>query len=193
MLTEIKFYVPNRVQKDKADSENNETDSQNKVDYNFKDSEHLKEELDKICNSSQNLGSAIASISDIQMVLPRGKVNIQFLQNILKLTGPSIDYKVPYNHIKKLYLLPKNDGNNIFILVSLSQPVRQGNSIYNNFVLQIVNTAECSVRINLSEEDSGLLKHPLENEINGLVYDVLNKLFKSIVGVPCIISGGFKR
>lgn len=193
MLTEIKFYIPNRVTNNKTDSENDEVESQNKIDYKFKDSEHLKEELDKICNSSQNLGSSIATISDIQMVLPRGKVNIQFLKNILKLTGPSIDYKIPYNNIKKLYLLPKNDGNNIYILISLSHAVKLGNSIYFNFVLQIMNSAECSITTNLSEEDSGILKHPLDNEYNGLVYEVLNKLFKSLVGVPCVISGGYKR
>lgn len=193
MLTEIKFYIPNRTNNNKTDSENDEVESQNKIDYKFKDSEHLKEELDKICNISQNLGSSIATISDIQMVLPRGKVNIQFLKNILKLTGPSIDYKIQYNNIKKLYLLPKNDGNNIYILISLTQPVKQGNSVYNNFVLQIMNSAECSITTNLSEEDSGILKHPLDNEYNGLVYEVLNKLFKSLVGVPCVISGGYKR
>lgn len=193
MLTEIKFYIPNRAINNKTDSENDEVESQNKVDYKFKDSEHLKEELDKICNSSQNLGSAIATISDIQMVLPRGKVNIQFLNNILKLTGPSIDYKIPYTNIKKLYLLPKNDGNNIYILINLNPAVRQGNSTYSNFVLQIMNSAECSITTNLSEDDSGILKHPLDNEYNGLVYEVLNKLFKSLVGVPCVISGGYKR
>ena len=143
-----------------------------------------------------NQGEAIVVITEVQMVTPRGKINLHFLKNILKITGPSNDYKIPYSNINKAFILPKQDGFNVAFVVGLINPIRQGNTGYPFIVFQLRKETNREYTLNLPDDENErakILKNNIDNEISGDLYDIMAKLFKSIVGVGIIIPAKFKR
>ena len=72
--------------------------------------ELLKEEIMKIsCIGS--VTDAIAHIPDFQTLIPRGKFDMFFLKNSLKMSGQSHNYQIQAKNISKLFLVPKVEGN----------------------------------------------------------------------------------
>lgn len=204
----MRFYVPNKIIQDADDEENNSTNGVKKQngdtsshksniskEVKYKDATSLKEDIIKITSAS-NLGDAIAVLTEVQMMYPRGKINIHFLKSIFKITGPSHDYKIQYNHINRAFILPKQDGINMAFVVGLTTPMRQGNTNYSFIVFQIKKNTVVNLSLNLPEnenEKNKMLKHPIENPIEADLYDIMAKLFKSIIGIGVIIPGKFKR
>lgn len=198
----MKIYVPSKVIQDEDDEEDKsiqKNGSSHKSSISkeviYRDATTLKEEINKITSSS-NLGDAIAVLNEVQMVYPRGKININFLKSIFKISGPSHDYKIQYNHINRAFILPKQDGVNMAFVVGLTTPMRQGNTNYPFIVFQIKKNTITNLELNLPEnetERNKILKNPIENTINADLYDIMAKLFKSIIGVGVIIPGKFKR
>lgn len=54
----------------------------------------------------------------------------------MRMHGAKYDYKISYEDIGKLFLLPIPDGVSAAIVISLEKPIRQGNQTYSNLVLQ---------------------------------------------------------
>jgi structure-specific recognition protein 1 len=192
----MRLFVPNKIiQDDDEDAkvENGDGKSingENKV----RDAEALRAEINKITNSS-NLGDAIAVLSEINMVYPRGKINISFLKNVFKISGPSHDYKIQYNHINRAFICPKQDGVSMAFVIGLTTPLRQGNTAYSFIVFQLKKNTDVELSLNLPEnedERKKIIKSPIEDNLKGDMYDLMAKLFKSIIGIGVIIPGKFK-
>jgi len=184
-LCELRFYVPNKIIEDEEKEEI--IDSFN--------ADILKQQINKITSTS-NLGESIAVINEIQMLVPRAKINLHFLKNTLKLTGPSHDYKVQYSNITRSFLLPKQDGDHIAFVVGLKQPLKQGNTIYPFLVFQFKKGNKQKVVLNLpedQEERNQILKNrQIDEVIDEDLYDVVAKLFINLIGISVIIPGKFK-
>ena len=203
----MKLYVPSKIILDEDEEDEDDENKKNgevisRKSSNsqgiskFRDAEQLKEEINKITNTN-NLGDSIAILTEVTMVTPRGKINIHFLKSIFKITGPSNDYKIPYNNINRAFILPKQDGVNMAFVVGLTTPMRQGNTNYPFIVFQLKKGTEVDVTLNLPPVDSNdykkVIKNPIDSELNGDLYDIMAKLFKSIIGIGVIIPGKFKR
>jgi structure-specific recognition protein 1 len=135
------------------------------------------------------LGESIAVVPELPLILPRGKFDVHFLKNALKIHGPSHDYKIPYKNILKAFLLPKPDGVHINFVLSLSSALRgQGNTNYPFLVFQFKNKNEKSIQLSHIEKYPGL-KSPIEGEL----FDIMAKLFKHIINIGVIIPGSFKN
>lgn len=198
----MRLFIPNKIITDTDEEEQEKTNadlkskksnlSESKV---FKDAEILKEEINKISNSNNVLGETIAILKDVQMMYPRGKINIHFLKNTLKITGPSNDYKIPYNHINKAFLLPKHDGVSVAFVVGLTTPMRQGNTSYNFIVFQMKKETNETVDITYPDDGSKTSKEikELGYKLTGEVFSSMAKLFTMIIGIGVAIPGKFKR
>ncbi len=198
MLCEMRLYIPNRTN----DEENNDNDNDNSnmsQDSNNNQiishsAELLKEEIMKIANIG-TLGEAIAHVPEVPMITPRGKFDLYMLKNVLKIHGPSHDYKISYKNISKIFLLPKSDGTHCLFVVGLNNPVRQGNTTYPYLVFQFKNKNEKTITLNLPEDEeerNAIVKSKIDKELTGELFDIVAKLFKSIVGIPIIIPGNFR-
>ena len=129
------------------------------------------------------------------MITPRGKINVHFLKNTLKLTGPSNDYKIQYSNIFKAFLLPRQDGDHIAFVIGLKQPMRQGNTNYSFIVFQFKKGNKQEVKLTLPEDEKerkAIIKNPIDLVINEDLYDIMAKLFKSIIGIGVVIPGKFR-
>jgi len=84
----------------------------------------------KAANIGANSGEAIATLSDLPMLIPRGKYSLDLYHDFAKLHGKTHDYKLPYSDFLKAFLLPKPDGVHMAYVIHLRSPLRQGNTMH---------------------------------------------------------------
>jgi structure-specific recognition protein 1 len=188
----MRLYIPNKI------SDENQENGEDKSVSSSNEKEHsaamLKEHIMKYANVG-TYGDAIVHLPEMPMITPRGKFDLYFLKNMMKIHGPSHDYKLSYKNIFKALLLPKPDGVHFAFVLGLTNPLRQGNTSYPFLVFQLKTPNEKTVSVNLPEDEEErklILKSEIDSEVKGELIDIVAKLFKSIVGVSVIIPGHFR-
>mmetsp|Transcript_31496 Transcript_31496/g.53154 ORF Transcript_31496/g.53154 Transcript_31496/m.53154 type:complete len:593 (-) Transcript_31496:185-1963(-) len=135
-------------------------------------------------------GNIIAEFTKEQgnFVTPRGKYSIQMTATYMHMQGAQYAYKIKYEDIGSLFLLPKADGGRMAFVISLEKPIRQGNQRYLNLVLE-THKVEHTMTINLSEEDctsqyDGQLAPEMTMPMSSLIATVFKVLAQKKVFVP---------
>ena len=158
--------------------ENSEEKSIKKVKIKTS-AEFVKEEILKKANIG-TVSDSITNIHDIPMIIPRGKFDLYFMKNTIKIHGQTHNYSIPNKHINKVFLLPKNDAHNHYLIVKLIKSLSQGNTSYPFLIFQIKNEQEISVNLNFENSE--------QNEtISGKLIDVMAKLFYKLINVNIIV------
>ena len=200
MLCEMRLYIPNKnlesaeggeEDEKKSVSERSEKSSANEVKHS---AEILKEEIMKYANVG-TLTEAFAHVTEVPMITPRGKFDLYFMRNVLKVHGPSHDYKISFKNMAKAFLLPRPDGAHFNFVVALNEPLKQGNTFYPFLVFQFKLKSEKTIELNLPEDEDerkAILKSDIDSVLKGELFDVVAKLFKSLIGIPVIIPGNFR-
>ena len=203
-ICELRLFVPDQEtkqekqkekKKQKEENEKNENE-ENKNEENEKENEDeeeenkilktrgelLKEEIIKLAGIGSISGS-IAHIPEIQTVIPRGKFDLYFLKNSLKIHGQSHNYKTDIKNIIKVFLVPKIDGHFSFLILKLKSPLTQGNTTYPFVIFQIKPENKLKIDLQIPEDDEEIKKklENLENPLEGKAIDVITKLFNNIV------------
>ena len=174
-------------QNDKEEEENEEEEEEkNKVAKTR--GEILKGEIIKLAGIGSISGS-IAHIPEIQTVIPRGKFDLFFLKNSLKIHGVSHNYKTDIKNIVKVFLVPKIDGHFSFLILKLRSPLTQGNTSYPFVIFQIKPENEIKIDLQIPENDEEIQKklENLKNPLEGKTVDVIAELFNNIVNKNLII------
>ena len=139
-------------------------------------------------------GNTIVDLKDVPVQVPRGRYDIELFDKYMKLHGKTYDYKVLYTNVSALYLLPKQDGYHMALILSLEHPLRQGATGYPHILLQLPKEAPCEVSINLDEEElSRRFSDKLEKDESGDMPDVFAKVFSAFTKkkVQQIKASGF--
>lgn len=127
-------------------------------------------------------GDAIAIFREIHCLTPRGRYDIKIFQTFFQLHGKTFDYKIPMSTVLRLFLLPHKDSRQMFFVLSLDPPIKQGQTRYHYLVLLFGHEEEISIELPFSEEE---LKDKYENkltkELSGPVYEVLGKIMKTLL------------
>lgn len=71
-------------------------------------------------------GDAIAIFREIHCLTPRGRYDIKIFQTFFQLHGKTFDYKIPMTTVLRLFLLPHKDSRQMFFVISLDPPIKQG-------------------------------------------------------------------
>lgn len=108
-LMELRMYIPGTGQKDGEEEGDDISAAQL-----FHDT--IKEKAD----IGQVTGESIVIFHEVLVSTPRGRYDIHMFPNFLRLHGKTYDYKVPYNTISRLFLLPRADDQNISLVVRTS-------------------------------------------------------------------------
>lgn len=218
MLCEMRFYVPNNEldnieeNKEKDKKEEKKKEKKPKKDENkMEDGEDDDDESDddeaqeitpaKVLNDKivqaagigEFAGEVIASLADLPMIIPRGKYSLDLYSTFLKLHGRTHDYKILYKDINKGFLLPKPDGAHMAYIIHLKTPLRQGQTLHHFIALQFDRELGYKIKVNLSPEQiKENYGDELTSDIEGPLYDVLSKLFKSLIKINILIPGEFR-
>ena len=204
-ICEIRLFVPEqdnkqekKKEKNKTKQDNNEKEGEGAEGEEVEDEESnkiiktkgelLKEEIIKLAGIGSISGS-IAHIPEIQTVIPRGKFDLYFFKNSLKIHGSSHNYNTTYKNIIKVFLVPKTDGHFSFLILKLKSPLTQGNTSYPFVIFQIKTENEITIDLSIPENDPEIQKklENLQNTLEGKTIDVLAQLFNNIVNKNLII------
>jgi structure-specific recognition protein 1 len=66
--------------------------------------------------------------------------------------GAQYSYKIKYEDIQSLFLLPKPDGGRMAFVISLEKPIRQGNQKYQHLIIE-THKIENTITLNLTPEE----------------------------------------
>lgn len=137
-------------------------------------------------------GDAIAIFRELQCLTPRGRYDIKVFQTFFQLHGKTFDYKIPMSTVLRLFLLPHKDTRQMFFVVSLDPPIKQGQTRYHYLVLLFGIEEETSLELPFTEEE---LKEKYEGkitkELSGPTYEVLTKIMKVIINRRVTGPGDF--
>ena len=115
-LTEIRFFVPGNFSKLKgsdagSDKSDNDDDAEEiSAAQVFHDTIKEKAEIGQVT------GDLILSFEEVLVLTPRGRYDMDMFPDFLRLRGKTYDYKVLYQSIARLFLLPKDDQHVLFIV-----------------------------------------------------------------------------
>lgn len=147
----------------------------------------------KNASIKKTTGNVIAEFPEERgtFLTPRGRYSIELYDWFLRLRGNKYDYKIKYDDISRLFLLPKPDDVHNAFVISLDKPIRQGQQRYQNLVLQTTKQ-QAEVTINLDEET--LQKEyngDLQPTMTGSLSNLVAKTFKVIAKKKVFIPGKF--
>ena len=212
-LCEVRLFIPDKdfkKNKNKNSDENSskaEENKENEAEEEDKDDENSNNNVINIGEKSRaeiikdeivkkakigSVSNSIAHLQDIQMITPRGKFDLYFTKNYLKIHGPSFNYQILNKNITKIFLLPKIDKHNHIFVLQLKAYVTQGNTQYPYIIFQILSDVENSIKLNFGEDNQSELKNKFEtldenNVLEGKSMDIIAQLFNALIGVGVII------
>jgi len=105
-------------------------------------------------------GGSIVFLPKVKFLAPRGRYDVEMYPTFFKLHGSTYSYQLKHDHVSRLLILPKGEGDAVFV-VSLDPPVRQGQTTYPHLLLH-VSTA---------------------NKIQGLIVNMKKEHEKKFVGL----------
>ncbi|KAK7469064.1 FACT complex subunit [Stygiomarasmius scandens] len=188
-MVEIRFYVPGTISKLKGSdagsgAEDNEDDEEIGAAQVFHDL--IKEKAD----IGQVSGDMILSFEEVLVLTPRGRYDVVMYPDFLRLRGKTYDYKIVYSKIARLFLLPKDDQQVLFIL-GLNQPIRQGQTEYMYLVMQFSREEETTAELNMTEEEVAKYEK-LKKNYDEPTFEVVSSVFRALSKKKIISSGSFQ-
>nr|XP_033321346.1 FACT complex subunit Ssrp1 [Megalopta genalis] len=137
-------------------------------------------------------GDAIAIFREIQCLTPRGRYDIKIFQSFFQLHGKTFDYKIPMSTVLRLFLLPHKDSRQMYFVVSLDPPIKQGQTRYHYLVLLFNQEEETSIELPFSDKElKEKYEDKLTKELSGPTYEVLGKVMKVIINRKITGPGNF--
>ncbi|XP_053609906.1 FACT complex subunit Ssrp1 [Plodia interpunctella] len=137
-------------------------------------------------------GDAIAIFRELQCLTPRGRYDIKVFQTFFQLHGKTFDYKIPMSTVLRLFLLPHKDTRQMFFVVSLDPPIKQGQTRYHYLVLLFGIEEETSLELPFTEEElKDKYDGKISKELSGPTYEVLAKIMKVIINRRVTGPGDF--
>lgn len=94
--------------------------------------------------------------------------------------------------VLRLFLLPHKDNRQMFFILSLDPPIKQGQTRYHYLVWLFLNDEETSMELPFTEEElKTKYEDKITKELSGPVYEVLGKIMKTLVNRKLTGPGNF--
>ncbi|XP_041029977.1 FACT complex subunit SSRP1-like [Carcharodon carcharias] len=140
----------------------------------------------------QATGDALCIFRELQCLTPRGRYDIRIYPAFLHLHGKTFDYKIPYTTVLRLFLLPHKDQRQMFFVISLDPPIKQGQTRYHFLILLFSKDDDLSLTLNMSEEEvAKKFDGKLSKQMSGPLYEVVSRIMKSLVSRKITVPGNF--
>ena len=122
-LVEIRFYVPGSRAKGAASDAGSQAGDEEKEEAPVEDETSAAQAFHDMVKEKAALGavsgSMIINFEEVLVLTPRGRYDVDMFPDFLRLRGKTYDYKISYDGIQKLFLLPKDDQHVLFIVSCL--------------------------------------------------------------------------
>lgn len=205
-LSEIRFFVPSASMAGKKDEDEEldellEGEKENSDEAGEEQSQaeqqdaaaKLFESIKAVSNIDQITGEILFSLPEMPCIVPRGRYAMDLATTYVRLYGKSYSYKIPYQQIVKLFMVPKADDLHILLVLALDPPIRQGQTRYPFIVFQFdkdeVIDAEEGLEVqNLTEaEVESKWEGKLKIKYSGPTFEVVSSLFRTLAGQKILV------
>jgi structure-specific recognition protein 1 len=177
-LVQIRFYVPPDPEADPTDKESPTA------------AELMQQAIVTQASIRSSTGNVIVKFDETQgtFLTPRGRYTIELFYRHLRLRGNKYDYKIKYDDISRLFLLPKPDDYHMAFVIALDKPIRQGQQRYQYLVMQTnKNPSELEILLDeetLQKEYGGELQPLMQGSLSNLVAKTFKVVTKKKVRCP---------
>ncbi|KAJ3065924.1 FACT complex subunit [Podochytrium sp. JEL0797] len=135
-------------------------------------------------------GESLVTFDDLLCLTPRGRFEVDMFATFFRIRGKSNDYRIMFNSIKRMFLLPKPDDLHTMFVIQLDPPLRQGQTRYPFLVFQFDRDEELDAEIKLDQEEiTAQYQTRLRKDYDGPVYLVVSEIFKGLSNVNIISPG----
>ena len=115
-LTEIRFFVPGNFSKLKGSDAGSEKSDDDEDAEEISAAQVFHDTIKEKAEIGQVTGDLILSFEEVLVLTPRGRYDMDMFPDFLRLRGKTYDYKILYQSIARLFLLPKDDQHVLFIV-----------------------------------------------------------------------------
>nr|XP_057919872.1 FACT complex subunit SSRP1a [Doryrhamphus excisus]XP_057919873.1 FACT complex subunit SSRP1a [Doryrhamphus excisus] len=141
----------------------------------------------------QATGDAVCIFKELQCLTPRGRYDIRIYPTFLHLHGKTFDYKIPYTTVLRLFLLPHKDQRQMFFVISLDPPIKQGQTRYHFLILLFSKEETINLSLNMSEDDvERRFEGKLSKNMSGSLYEMVSRVMKALVNRKITVPGNFQ-
>lgn len=185
-LVQIRFYVPPSAGGESDGDGDNDPDASTAAEL-------FQQKIMTKASIKNTTGNIIAELDESKgtFLTPRGRYTIELYDSFMRMRGNKYDYKIKYDDISKLFLLPKSDEVHMAFVIALDRPIRQGQQRYQFLVLQTTKE-QSELHINLDEETLAKeYRSELQPVMTGSLSNLVAKTFKVITGKRVFIPGKF--
>lgn len=141
----------------------------------------------------QATGDAMVTFKELQCLTPRGRYDIKIFPSFIQLHGKTFDYKIPLTTVLRLFLLPHKDNRQVFFVLSLDPPIKQGQTRYHFLILLFNKEEETSIELALSDADiQEKFEDKLQKNMSGPTFEVISRVMKAVVQRKITVPGNFK-
>ncbi|XP_037117319.1 FACT complex subunit SSRP1a isoform X2 [Syngnathus acus] len=141
----------------------------------------------------QATGDAVCIFKELQCLTPRGRYDIRIYPTFLHLHGKTFDYKIPYTTVLRLFLLPHKDQRQMFFVISLDPPIKQGQTRYHFLILLFSKEENISLSLTMSEDDvERRFEGKLSKNMSGSLYELVSRVMKALVNRKITVPGNFQ-
>lgn len=127
-------------------------------------------------------GECIVVFKELQCLTPRGRYDIKMYPTFIQLHGKTFDYKIPLSSVLRLFQLPHKDSRQVFFVLSLDPPIKQGQTRYHFLILLFNKEENISVNLGLSDKE---IKEKYDGKLNktmsGSTYEVISKIMRAMI------------
>ena len=130
----------------------------------------------------QATGDAIATFKELQCLTPRGRYDIKIFPTFIQLHGKTFDYKIPISSVLRLFQLPHKDSRQVFFVMSLDPPIRQGQTRYHFLILLFNKDEELLIELGVSDREiAEKYDNKIQKQMSGPVFELVAKLMRVMV------------
>nr|XP_027194676.1 FACT complex subunit SSRP1-like [Dermatophagoides pteronyssinus] len=127
-------------------------------------------------------GECIVIFKELQCLTPRGRYDIKMFPTFIQLHGKTFDYKIPITSVLRLFQLPHKDSRQIFFVLSLDPPIKQGQTRYHFLILLFNKEENISVNLGLTtQEIEEKYDGKLSKAMSGPLYEVISKIMRAMI------------
>jgi structure-specific recognition protein 1 len=140
-------------------------------------------------------GDIIASFDSVGVLVPRGRFDIEMYPASFHLLGQAHDFRVQYQSILRIFILPRANSPQTVVAIALDPPLRRGQTTYTMVLCQFHNDEEMTIDLQLTDESLKKLNDKgskLTKEMQGPSPDVFAKTLRGLSGAKLTRTGAFR-
>lgn len=189
-LVEIRFHVPGTAKNEETDEKKEDGEDVIVVEGEQSAATVFYESLKERADIGESANEAIVSLEEVMFLTPRGRYDIDMYTQSFRLRGKTYDYKIPYKHVQRMFLLPKPDGIHNMLILQLDPPLRQGQTRYPFLIMQFQRDAVLTVSLNVDEEEyEKNYKNKIKQQYDELIHKAVAEIFRGLTGSKLLVPG----